>query len=511
MKVAFIQSEAEALGIEYLSAVLKAQGHETKLYFEPRLFADSHVILGKTSKFFDFTDHMIEDVIRDRPDLLCFSVLTDNVRWALNAASKIREKLNALTLFGGIHAYSVPERLIQKAEVDAICLGEGEEIIAELADRLERDRPFHDIAGLYTKINGKIVRNPARPLNENLDTIPFPDKNLYYGPYPFYQQMYTLIASRGCPNNCTYCNNNVTRKLYQGKGKYLRLRSVENVMEELRYARATWALRAVDFHDDIFTTNKEWIRRFCEAYKRDIRLPFKCIAHVKFLDEETLYLLEDAGCRNIQVGVETFDEDIRRKILNRHMSNEQLRKALMPIQKTRIGLIADHMFALPHENEASQVVSAQFYNEIRPKAIYGSWLTCYPQSSITRYCLDHGIISTDDLEAMEEGNSKQMLTVGGQMKGYRELRPFQFILGYIPVFPKWLISFLLRKRRYRFLPGSPFIAIVLPRFITSFFWEDIRAKLNLRRYRFFIFRAMKMRFLKPKKSSSTPESAESKA
>ena len=511
MKVAFIQSESESIGIEYLSSVLKEAGHATRLYFEPSLFSDSHVVFGRQWKFFDFTGHLIEQVVHDAPDLLCFSVVTDSVRWALDVAARIQKQRNAFTIFGGIHASSVPERMIRKDMVDAVCMGEGEEPLVELADRLEREKPYHDIAGLCVEYEGKIYSNPVRPLNQDLDAVPFPDKRLYYDPYPCYQHVYTIVASRGCPNNCSYCNNNVTRKLYRGKGKYLRRRSVENVMEELKYAKRTWDLKAVDFHDDIFTTDREWIRDFCAQYKKEINLPFKCIAHVQYMDEEMLALLEDAGCKNMQVGVETYDENIRKTILNRHMSNEQLDKALMPIQKTGIGLIADHMLALPHEGEASQVASARFYNRIKPKTIYGAWLTCYPNSNITEYCLEQGIISREDLEAMAEGNPKSMMTVGGDLHGYKELLPFQFILGYIPLLPRWLITFLLNKRRYRFLPGSPFIAIVLPRFIKSFFWQDIRAKLNLRRYRFFLPLALKLRFGKSKRSSPAPESVESKA
>ena len=501
MKVAFIQAETESLGVEYLSAVLKEAGHTTGLYFEPRLFADSHVILGGVSRFFDLKELLVERIVRDAPDLLCFSVVTDNVRWALDVAEGIRKKQNIFTVFGGIHASSVPERLIRNAQVDAVCTGEGEEPVVELAERLERDRAYHDVAGLFVKHEGKIYSNPVRPLNQDLDTIPFPDKGLYYDPYPFYQNVYTIIASRGCPYNCSYCNNNVIRRLYRGKGKYLRRRSVSNVVEELKFAKETWNIRAVDFHDDIFTVDREWLRDLGSNYKKEIGLPFKCIAHVEYLDEDLLALLEDMGCRNMQVGVQTYNEKIRKQVLNRHMTNEQLEKALIPVQNTGIGLIADHILALPHDDEQSQVESARFYNRIKPKVIYGFWLTCYPKTEISQYCLEQGLISREDMEAMEEGNPKTIMTVGGKIKDRDRLLPFQFILGYIPLLPRRLVFFLLDKRRYRFLPGSPFFATVLPRLIKSFFWKDIRAKLNMNRYTFFIPRVLKFRLRKSKNAS----------
>ena len=95
------------------------------------------------------------------------------------------------------------------------------------------------------------------------------------------------------------------------------------------------------------------------------------------------------------------------------------------------------------------------------------------------------------------------MTVGGKIKDRDRLLPFQFILGYIPLLPRRLVFYLLEKRRYRFLPGSPFIATVLPRIIKSFFWKDIRAKLNVNRYKFFIPRVFKVR-LKNSKNGSPP-------
>jgi len=493
MKVAFIQLESESLGVEYLSAALKNEGHETSLYYEPCLFSDSHVMVGRSGDFFSFTDHLIDRVIEDAPDLICFSVLTNNVRWSLDTASRIKKRRPIMTVFGGIHATSVPERLIRNPQVDAVCIGEGEEALVELADHLEREKPFHQIPNLHVKYKGTVHENPVRPLEENLDAIAYPDKSLYYDAFPFFQRVYTMVATRGCPYNCSYCNNNISRRLYKGKGRYLRQRSVGNVIEELRQAKKKWQLKSVDFHDDIFTVNREWIQDFCVRYKKEIALPFKCVAHVEYLDEALLRMLEDAGCRNMQVGIQTYNEEVRRTILNRHMSNETMEKALMPIQKTRIGLIADHIMGLPRDTEAWQVEAARFYNRIRPKVIYGFWLTCYPRTKIARYSLDEGMISPEDYEAMEEGNPKTIMTVGGKVQDRDTLRPFQFIFGYIPLLPRWLVNFLLNKRRYRFLPGSPLIATVLPRIIKSFFWRDIRAKLNMNRYKFFIPKLLRLR------------------
>ena len=269
MKIAFVCFEEEQLGVEYLSAVLKSRSHKTKLFFEPSLFNDSLLKIGFLSRLFSFKSIITKELENFKPGLVCFSTISDYYVNACDLAKSIKKSINVPVVFGGIHPTSVPEEVIKNSFVDYVVVGEGEYALLDLISALEKNKDATSIANIWTKKNKRVIRNPVRPLIENLDNLPFSDKELFYEKAPFLASRYTTVTSRGCPFRCTYCNNSYLQKLYSGS-KYFRRRSVDNVIEELKLAKKKYKPRWIIFHDETFTINTNWLKEFAYKYRKEI-------------------------------------------------------------------------------------------------------------------------------------------------------------------------------------------------------------------------------------------------
>ena len=180
MKVLFYYNGGEHIGIEYLSAYLKEKGHEVDLVFDPGLGNNFYVNLP-------ILDNIINDklIIRKaqkfNPDIIAISCITNLYPAVKRIASKFKTKLNCPIIIGGIHPTSLPDKVIKEDWVDFLCIGEGEEAFAELLEKMKKGEDVSNIKNLWVKdANGKITKNPLRPLITDLDSLPFPDKSLFH-------------------------------------------------------------------------------------------------------------------------------------------------------------------------------------------------------------------------------------------------------------------------------------------------------------------------------------------
>ena len=149
-----------------------------------------------------------------------------------STTSILKENFDIPILIGGGHPTVLPEYVISDHNVDMICIGEGEGAIVELADRMEKNQDYSNILNLWIKTDKGIVKNTIRPLLQDLDSLPFPDRDLFYRYGCFAGNLY-FISGRGCPFQCTYCCEHSFREIYKGRGKYNRLSSIYNIISEL--------------------------------------------------------------------------------------------------------------------------------------------------------------------------------------------------------------------------------------------------------------------------------------
>jgi radical SAM superfamily enzyme YgiQ (UPF0313 family) len=457
------------------------------LILDPVLFADSGGInIPALSGYFDYSDSILAEIEKFKPGLICFSCGSDDFRWALGIADKIKKIFPIPIIFGGAHATSVPDKVLGHRSIDFVCIGEGEKALSELAGRLEKGSSDFHINNICFKENGKLVLNQPGPLEEDLDSLPFPDKEIYYKKLRFIFPGYAIITARGCPNSCTYCVNNVLRKVYKDKEKYLRRRSVSNVIEELKNAKHKYRPKFIHFCDEVFTYDRSWLRTFKFPYLREIGLPFACYVSPSSIDAELVALLKDSGCYKVQMGVQTLNTARRKELLGRDYSNEKISWAVMAFKEAGIYLTCDNIFGLPGQDENELSDMARFYLDHKPDHIEVFWLKYYPRTDIMNIAIDKGLLDKAGEERIVGGISSKGIARGGDTYNYLFAR-FQLLLNILHFLPRAISNYILQKKIYRIFPVLPpvFITVISRIFNRAKF--DLYTSMTFRRYIYFIW------------------------
>jgi len=372
------------IGLGYLSACLKQNGHETRLLHLTKELP---------------VEELIKLVKETNPELICYTSFSNQFHYIKKVAASVKKELNIPTVCGGIHATVYPEDAISVEGIDMICVGEGEDVIVELANKLEKKKDFSKIKGLWIKKNNKIIKNRVRTLNQNLDSIPCPDRELF----DFRNLSGTklgklnVIATRGCPYQCGYCANHQLQKIYRGKGKYVRFRSVDKVIQEIKEVKNKYPeMNHLEFLDDCFCLNKSWLKEFLQKYKKEnINLPLVVNTRVDLLDEDIMKELKSAGMRELCLGVESGNEEIRKKILNKHVSNERIIKTFSLCKKYGFETRCYIMVGIPFETMSNVLETVKFCAKIQPTYLHISIFQPYPNTALYDLCLKHGFITQD--------------------------------------------------------------------------------------------------------------------
>lgn len=369
-------------GLGSLSAFLKQAGHETALIF-----------LQEDLPREDFLARVREIA----PDLVGFSTLTNQWRSIRQYTRWLREAFPFPIIHGGTHVTVDPETVIACPEVDLICIGEGEWPLRELVERLEKSAPYDDIPNLWLKkTDGRIIKNPLRPLMENLDSLPFPDRALFDYPRLLQENPRNatlLMAGRGCPFTCNYCVNNRLHKLYRGLGHYVRLRSPENVLAEIKGLIRDYGLDSLWIYDDTFTYDHGWLEKFCERYGREIGIPFMVNVRLDTVNEKLLTLLKQAGCEMIVAGIESGNPRVREKVLGRKMTNEKIIAGYAAAKKLGLKTWAYYIFGIPTETPAEAEDTLRLHDLVQPDVAQVSVFYPYPGTQLYEFCEKNGYLT----------------------------------------------------------------------------------------------------------------------
>jgi anaerobic magnesium-protoporphyrin IX monomethyl ester cyclase len=471
MKITFINPAVENHGIEILSALLRECGHETDLVVDYRLFDTEVVQNASLKRFFNGADRVIEEVLASKPDIIGFSVYTISYQWALTLARKIKMVVNIPIIFGGIHPTTVPDRVIAQESVDMVCVGEGEGALLELADGMDHQKMRTDIPNIWFKREGKIIRNPVRPLYTDLDRLPFPDKDLFHRKGILDRYGYNLTSGRGCPFQCTYCGNNTLMRLYRGKGRYLRSRSVDLVIAEAKAAKEKYAPKVITFYADVFTTNKPWLQEFCNRYRREVGLPFFALSHPRYMDDDVARWLKESGCLEVTMGVESATPALRKETLKRPESDKEIEAACESCHRHGLGFSLDHLINLPGETEEHHRDALALYSRLRPDSLNVYPLQYFPGVAITERACRDSIVSPEMLEEINEGKAggSMVIGMGGKDSFDKAERTawLRFLLTALPLIPRSFIDAMIRHKLYSKNLRPPMILFAVLKILTK--------------------------------------------
>jgi len=343
----------EFLGVMYIARVLKDNGVTVKFH-----------TIGQN----------LDEVISWQPDFVGCSVMTGSQKVYLDYLRMLKKKINFVSVLGGPHPTYFPE-VIKEDCVDYICRGEGEKAILKILQKPEE-------------------RVILEPLIDNLDAISFPDREfLYQEEHHFNNPIKHFIASRGCPYNCPYCYNSANIELYKGQ-KWVRFRSPENVISEVKEVVSKYPTKFVYFQDDTFIMSKEWILKFCQLYQKEIKTPFHCIVRLDLLDEEIALNLSRAGCVCVRCAVESGNDYVREKILRRRMNRQQIEKGTQLLHKYNIAFVLQNMLGLPQVGLKEDIETLDLNIKCQPTLAWSSIFQPYPGTELGNAFPE---ISVDDI------------------------------------------------------------------------------------------------------------------
>lgn len=438
MKVLFFHRNGEGFGIEYLSSVLKNAGHETELIFDPGA-GDIEYKFKVIERIFDITEKMIQKAKAYKPDLIAFSSITNLYPWVSKMAGLIKKNMDVPIIVGGLHPTLLPDFVIKNPSIDMICIGEGEEALIELVDSMQKGKINYATRNIWFKIDGQIIKNPARPLIQDLDSLPFPDKALFKK-YGCFSERVFIMTSRGCPFQCTYCFNSYYRKLLNTSGfPYVRRRSVGNVIDELKFFKSKYPTKEVYFCDDIFTMDDKWINNFCSIYKKEINLPFKAFVHPRTVKKEVMRLMRDAGCIYVDIGVEAGSEEVRKRVLKRMMSNQDIINAANILKEIGIDFCTLNMLGLPTETKQQMYETLELNMRLKPEGTIVAIFYPYPKTELTNYCIENKLITNEEYEKIcngEGGYKDSFINIKGIDIG--EAKRLQILIPFLTRTPSFL-------------------------------------------------------------------------
>jgi len=463
-------SEDENLGVELLSYYLKKHGHEVDLVFNPKQFDKAYTRNKKLAQYFDWKKINLQQLKAQKPDLVGFSCVTATYPWAVEFAKMIKKELNVPIIFGGVHPTLKPKIVMDNPEIDMVCIGEGEDALLELCDSFEQTGKFRtDIRNIWSRDGNKIIKNEIRNLVENIDQFEM-DRKMFFDKLPSnYRTSAYFVMSRGCPFNCTYCGNEQKRKIYQGKGKYVRQKSVDQAIKELIDLK-NLGTKHVLFVDDVLTMNREWFKEFIVKFKNQIGLPFTCFIHPKMFDDEEAKLLKENGCKLIWYGIQSGSEKVRREILARYESDAEIEKAAEICHQNGLKFMIDHIFDIPFDIEP--IESARLYNKIRPQMINCYNLLYFPSAKIIEHALRAGNLQDQDVYKINRAKSITYQTGALSEKSAESrdfYREYALLLTVIPLLSKRTVDkILISERRIRFFGKLPLILIPMVKVILNF-------------------------------------------
>jgi tRNA A37 methylthiotransferase MiaB len=307
--------------------------------------------------------------------------------------AKIAKELSQKTIvvLGGPHPTAVGKDVLKEPNIDIAVRGEGELTILELLDAIGKGAPLDKVRGIAYRVYHETVETPERECINDLDSLCFPYKNAPevlkdFEKYPK-SAFREIFVSRGCPYNCFFCGSRYVL------GRKLRLRSVANVLEEIESLRRiglTW----IEFGDDTFGADKEYTRQLCDSLIRECPgILWGCLTRVDLIDEQTIALMKKAGCRSIDIGIESGNNEMLKKI-RKGITIEQAVAAANMIRRHGIRLTANFIIGFPEETEKTLNDTFAAMKKIKGRLVYNIF-TPYPGTEAFEYCRRNGLVNDD--------------------------------------------------------------------------------------------------------------------
>lgn len=392
--------ERASLGVRAIFSSLKNENIDTSIISFKELVPNNTKPPTETE-----VENLIKLIKELNPAVVGISLRSSYFKTAIDLTRKIKKETDALIVWGGTHPTICPEACIQYTDI--VCRGDGEQPMRDLIDKLTKGETIHKIDNLWVKTKYGVIKNKMRPLNQDLDRLPVYDEyneyviegnTIHRGISIKGYSKYVIMATRGCPFKCTYCGNNTFNRMYSGN--FVRRRSVSSVIRELEEAKKLFKnLRMIFFVDELFVTDKEWLKKFIEKYKKSINLPFEVELYPNYVKEDIITILKKGGLSNVTVGIQSGSQKILYDVYKRYTSRNLILNMHKIFLKYKIKVAYDIILDNPIENNDDKRETLNLLLEFkRPFILHIYSLTHFPKTELTELLLSKGMIKREDVE-----------------------------------------------------------------------------------------------------------------
>lgn len=363
-------------GLAYISAYAKKVGHSIEL-----------IDLRRLNGWEEFE----WEVENRSPGIFGISSMSVDFGVALEVVKRIKAiNSKSITVLGGVHATVATDIVKEIDEIDHIITGEGEITFSQLLSRIE---------------SGSFEQKVIKGTPPNIDKLPYPDRDMFNYQkgellHPWLPHMETpfasIITSRGCPFRCTFCQPG-ERMVFGGKAK---IRSLTDVIGELRFLRERYRFKSLLIHDDLFTFNRKWVLEFCKRYREEgFTQPFTCQTRVDFIvkSQDVVEEMVQSGLSCFMIGFESGSQRIL-DFLKKGTTVEQNWKSAEICKKYGIKIFANYMFGVPTETPDEVRETVNLIRHIKPRHSSPTYLTPYPGTELYDYCAKNNLLLMESYE-----------------------------------------------------------------------------------------------------------------
>lgn len=371
MPVDSVRRIGEPLGLLYLGASLINAGYEVIVFDMTLEGYDNCEINNGYVTYGSGPNDLKNKLMETNPDIVGVSCMfTAREQNTISVCSIVKEVNRELpVVLGGLHPSTFPDRFFKTDLIDYIIFEEGEFRLVKLLDCLNNEKK-PDFDGVAYRENRKFKINPALTKIEDLDSIPYPDRDLVemeeyikigvpYAPFSYKQRVAQILATRGCPNNCNFCS---TVKYW---GRKIRARSVGNIIGEMKILKDKYNIEEIQFVDDNLTVNKAFSM---ELFSRMKDFNFKwCTPHglmFNSLDGEMIKAMADCGAYQLTFAIESGSKRVLRDIIHKNVNLDKVKEIVAEAHKYDISVHGMFVMGFPGERKEEIMQTLNFPFEV---------------------------------------------------------------------------------------------------------------------------------------------------
>jgi radical SAM superfamily enzyme YgiQ (UPF0313 family) len=344
----------------------------------------------------DFRDDFRKRVMEFKPDVVMISMVESTYLQALAMLENIKD-LRPYVVAGGVFAILCPQELISSAYIDAICTGEGEDSAVEFCRSFANGSDYTSTPGMWFKVKGAVKKNEPRSLVD-LEKAAFLDFSLYEkGRFykPMQGRLFRMVPlefSRGCPYRCSYCANHAIERRFKDVGRWYRWKSMDRIFAEIESYVKNYDVEFFYFVSETFLSmppNK--FDEFCKRYSK-YRIPFWFNTRPETITKQIVKRLEGIGCFRMGIGLEHGNEEFRRKMLNRNVTNAKIVEACKIVEDSKITYSINNIIGFPGETRELIFDTVSLNRQINPDTVGTFILTPFSGTDVHDYCVKNGYI-----------------------------------------------------------------------------------------------------------------------